>query len=134
MTVTVNTSKKHMKFIPKSVEGIEVSDGSHTFRDLYTHRYYLFCLAMTMYPEVSWRTLKHNSKDKDPMYEGYFLAGMDLPTGRVTYHVEIPFWNLLDNLGIQTLSEAPKHDGSSPEDCLERIFNFITEHKINNTH
>lgn len=116
--------------IPLTIKGSTQSDGYHTFKELYDHRTYLMLSLMTLYPEISWRTLNHNKLQKDKMYEGYCLIGMNLPTGTISYHIEIHFWKLLDNLGITTLEEAPEYDGYTSNDVLLRLFAFINEHKV----
>jgi hypothetical protein len=93
----------------------EVSDGYHTFNELYEHRHALFALNIAVTPEISWKSLKH---DDGTMFDGWFIAGMDLPTGMITYHIPIRLWELF---GGKELTNAPKWDGHTSNDVIERI-------------
>ena len=94
-----------------------VSDGYHTFNELYAHRCTLFSALMKCNKEISWKTLFH---DDGSNFEGWFLAGMNLPSGVVTYHLPInPFW---DNLAdIRCLDKGPVWDGHTSNDVITRI-------------
>ena len=100
----------------------DVSDGNHTFGELYDHRVLLFLALMVSHPMLSWRASKHEDLT---CYEGFFLAGMDLPNGSISYHIPDVFWMLLENKGIRTLEKAPHWDGYTSFDVLERLETFI---------
>lgn len=97
------------------------SDGFHTFKELYEHRMVLFLALMHSYRQYAWRSKKHHPKD-DPIFEGYFIAGMNLPTGQVTYHYKLDEWDTFDH--IRCYPTAPKWDGHTPETCVERLKEF----------
>ncbi|WP_436351294.1 hypothetical protein [Escherichia coli] len=42
----------------------EVSDGYHTFNELYAHRVRLFSSLMHAYAELSWWSRKHRSRPR----------------------------------------------------------------------
>lgn len=94
----------------------KISDGFHCFGELYSHRMLLFITLMKSYPHISWKSKKH---DDGSEYEGYFIAGMTLPTGDITYHIIDKFWNLLSN--VKTLDTAPKWDGHTSDTVLQRL-------------
>jgi len=96
----------------------KVSDGYHTFDELYEHRCLLFLNLMAAKPEVSWRARRH---DDGSAIKGYWVAGMRLPAGDVSYHVPDRMWKLLDRHAIQTLPKAPPWDGHTPADVLRRL-------------
>ena len=98
----------------------KVSDGFHTFDELYEHRSYLFILLMLNNPEISWIAKKHND---GTMYKGYFVAGMDLPTGTVTYHFPESMWKLMRS--IKKFLIAPEWDGHTPSDVVKRLKEWI---------
>lgn len=95
----------------------KTSDGFHTFDELYAHRNLLFIALMTKNPSISWRSKQHAD---GTMFRGYFIAGMRLWTGDISYHIPLELWSLLDDQ-ISTLSFAPKWDGHTPEDVLKRL-------------
>ena len=98
----------------------KVSDGFHTFDELYEHRSYLFILLMLNSPEISWVAKKHND---GTMYNGWFIAGMNLPTGSVTYHLPESMWKLMGS--IKKLLLAPEWDGHTPLDVVNRLKEWI---------
>lgn len=99
----------------------KISDGYHTFDELYEHRCYLFAALMRSNPTISWRA---NNHDDGTMFDGWFIAGMHLPTGDITYHLPIDMWESLDGVGIATSNKAPKWDGHNPSDVVERLKNW----------
>lgn len=106
----------------------QVSDGYHTFEELYSHRYMLFICLMKSNPSISWRA---NNHDDGSSFTGYFIAGMELPTGNISYHLPIGYWNHLDYSGIRTSNKAPKWDGHTSEDVVNRLNRWIIENHCN---
>jgi len=97
----------------------ETSDGYHTFNELYEHRMLLFVMLMNAYPEISWRSWKH---EDGSMFEGgWFIAGMNLPQCEiVTYHLKDIYWDFISD-NVEELEFAPKWDGHTSKDVLERF-------------
>ena len=63
----------------------KISDGSHTFADLYDMRDLLFISLMRRFPDRSFRSLRHSDGSAR---DGMFLAGLHLPSGKqVTVHM-----------------------------------------------
>ena len=100
----------------------EVSDGYHTFNELYEHRCLLFIALMRAHPELGWRAVTH---DDGSRFDGWFVAGMHLPTGDITYHLPERMWEKLDRCSILTLQKAPKWDGHDSGDVLDRLMLWI---------
>jgi hypothetical protein len=96
----------------------KVSDGHHTFDELYEHRCALFCALLKTSPALSWRANNHND---GTMFEGWFIAGMHLPTGDITYHLPVRMWEILDNVGIATSNKAPEWDGHTANNVVHRV-------------
>lgn len=113
-----------------------VFDGYHTFKELYDHRITLWialCKALQdwKYPPALrndfndgydkrvWRSKKHHKRDAD-MYEGWFVLGYSQEKGgQITYHLPLSRWDECDF--AETLEHAPKFDGHSPSDVIERL-------------
>lgn len=108
------------KAIPNQVDASgETSDGFHTFNELYEHRTQLFIALMFAYPERSWFSSQH---EDGSMWDGFFIAGMHLPTGDITYHLENKYRHAIAvNRRIMALAFAPKWDGHSPQDVVTRL-------------
>ena len=69
----------------------EVSDGYHTFDELYEHRHSLMLALMRCLPYCSWFSRCH---DDGSSFDGWFICGIDLPraNGTVTYHLPERLW------------------------------------------
>lgn len=97
-----------------------VSDGYHTFGELYDHRFALFCLLSALMPMFAWRSKKHHD---GTMFEGgYFVCGLNFPSGSITYHYKLERWDKLNH--VQTLDLAPKWDGHDSKDVIQRIHRY----------
>ena len=105
----------------KNISTKEISDGHHTFGELYRHRILLFCTICNLFPDISWKSRKHYDEENDPMFLDSFIAGINTPDGIATYHVKLQYWNLFD---IPELERAPKYDAYSSEESLERIISL----------
>lgn len=97
----------------------EISDGYHTFDELYDHRAKLFAGIVNLIPDVCWKSKKHYD---GTMFDGMFIVGMMTPEGQATYHYDIdPYWDLFHCAEFQN---APEFDGHTPSDAIERIVNW----------
>jgi len=96
----------------------DVSDGFHTFNELYEHRQLLFICLMRSNTDISWRAKLHGDGS---CFDGWFVAGMHLPTGDITYHIKDENWVLLDDCGIETTNKCPEWDGHSSYDVVHRL-------------
>lgn len=104
----------------------KVSDGYHTFDELYEHRCILFVALMKTNPEISWRA---NNHEDGSSFEGWFVAGMHLPSGDITYHLPQDMWALLDRAGIKTTNTAPKWDGHTAGAVVKRLESWASSIK-----
>lgn len=100
----------------------DVSDGYHTFGELYEHRCLLFVALMKAHPALSWRSRLHDNGSSDP---GWWVGGMRLPAGDISYHLPDPLWPLLDAANVATLERAPKWDGHTSADVLNRLRQWL---------
>lgn len=81
----------------------ELSDGYHTFNELYYHRMKLFSVICKQNKEIAWRSLKHYD---GTMYDDYFIVGLSLPEGNFSYHYELKYWDLFDE--IKEIPNSPE--------------------------
>ena len=94
----------------------DFSDGYHTFNELYHHRAVLFSVICSMMPEKAWKSRFHDTGD---MYDGMFIVGIETEQGQATYHYDIdPYWDMFK---VKELEKAPKYDGHTPSDAIQRI-------------
>ena len=98
-----------------------VSDGYHTFDELYEHRHKLFLMVVASNLDIAYASKTHSDGTS---YEGWFLCGMTLPGGQVSYHLPMRFWPVVEELGI-TENELPEYDGHSSDDVLDILGSSI---------
>ncbi len=99
------------------------SDGFHTFDELYAHRAALTAVLATIgaINEDSWRSKLHHPDD-GPMFDGYFIVGIELPGGPISYHYPLSDWDLFG--AVPVLEHAPKWDGHTSADVVQRLRDF----------
>lgn len=101
--------------VPKTSIG-DLSDGYHTFNELYHHRAVLFSVICNLMPDKAWKSKLHDTGD---MFEGMFIVGIETPDGQATYHYDVnPYWDIFK---VKELEKAPKWDGHTPTDAINRI-------------
>lgn len=109
-----------------------VSDGYHTFEELYEFRAVLnIALFKTKRAEElakiqyhgqgfynpTWRSKLHSD---GTMFEGMFILGLGTEPGKqITFHYHLDKWEACDF--AETLEKAPEWDGHTPADVLERL-------------
>jgi hypothetical protein len=104
----------------------EVSDGYHTFSELYDHRITLWIALCRMYAfedapswaeKLVWRSKLHSDGS---CFDGWFVLGIGVKPGeQMTYHLPLSMW---DETGFaKTSDRAPEFDGHSSADVLARI-------------
>lgn len=109
----------------------EISDGYHTFDELYEHRTVLFivlCKRLSYVvdpleqPAKIWRSKKHS--DGKLIFGGkWFVLGINKEKGeQITYHLPIEKWE--ECIFAETLDKAPEYDGHTSDDVLKRLKNF----------
>lgn len=103
-----------------------VSDGYHTFDELYEHRYALFialCKKITEFGNIEaankiWRSKLHSD---GTMYDGYFIMGIESEPGKqISYHIPLSKWEITDFV-LNTFDNAPKFDGHTANDVIDRL-------------
>lgn len=90
----------------------DLSDGYHSFKDLYKQRLYLSAALVNAYHEKSWKSkLDENG---NPWFDGgWFLVCIDTPAGPYSYHYENKDWDLFE---CRELDRAKPFDGHTPDD------------------
>lgn len=94
----------------------EISDGYHTFNELYHHRAVLFSVVCHKHRKRAWKAKKHHD---GTMYDGMFIVGINTPWGQATYHYDVdPYWTMFD---VTELESAPEWDGHTAGEAITRI-------------
>lgn len=102
------------------LQGVDISklsDGYHTFDELYFHRMVLFTVICNTYKEQAWKSKLHAD---GTMYEGYFIVGISIEkVGDYSYHFHKDYWDFFND--IQELERSPKWDGHRPSDITRLL-------------
>lgn len=111
----------------EGVDTNKISDGYHTFGELYEHRIALFiayCNGAAKYTDgLVWKSKKHSDGSE---WDGWFIAGIFKKKGdQITYHLPIDKW---DKLRVEELKAAPPYDGHTSDDVIERIYKLLDTH------
>ena len=105
-------------------DDIEISDGYHTFTELYDHRitlYIALCATQRLFTDKEvWRSQKHSDGSN---IDGWFVLGINSKKGeQITYHLPNSRWDEV-NFAVN-LEKAPEFDGHTSQDVLTRIANL----------
>lgn len=95
---------------PNIVNPSQLTDGYHTFQELYVHRMELFKVICHQNKSHAWKSKLH---DDGTMYPNYFIVGINTPEGSFTYHYKMEFW---DSFNVAELERAPEWDGHTADD------------------
>lgn len=100
----------------------QLTDDYHTMEELYEHRRALTAELARAYADSSrsaWRSKAHHPDDA-PMFEGgYFIVGIELETGTITYHYKLEHWD--DFARVPEVPHAPKWDSATAGDTVTRL-------------
>ena len=103
-----------------------ISDGYHTFNELYEYR---LLYNAALFNEFAEKGLYEVHKSKrhfdgeipfgDP---NWFIVMAELPTGQISNHYEMKDWDLFH---VPEKEKANVWDGHTPKDVSERLRNFL---------
>lgn len=105
-----------------SIAGDDISDGYHTFGELYQHRHMLFAAFCKYHWRATAKVWKSRLHNDGSAIEGWFIAGIDLPVGTITYHLPEDHWDIIDG---DVLDRAPEWDGYTSQDTVKRLAQWI---------
>lgn len=112
----------------------EVSDGYHTFDELYYYRMLYnaaFFNSLAFYDNWaggSWNVefdvhkSKKHSDGEDCFGGGWFIVMAELPTGQISNHYEMKYW---DYFKIPEKERANVWDGHTPQEAAERLHKYL---------
>lgn len=114
-----------IKNIDDNMDYSTISDGYHTFKELYYHRMVLFSVICNQNRDLAWKSKLHND---GTMYDNYFVVGIKTPEGQYTYHYNIKYWDIFK---CQVLDFAPEWDGHKPND-IDRLMRLKYKKEMEN--
>lgn len=112
------------KEINNQIRGLKdkggISDGSHTFGELYEDRAQLFAVICNQNSKQAWKSWLHADGS---MFKDYFIVGVTTEEGDFSYHYHKALWDLYE---VKELERAPEWDGHTRED-IERLHSLRIE-------
>ena len=111
--------------VSSGVDTNKISDGYHTFDELYKHRIYLYLALCKLLSDHFTTTVWHSKVHSDgSIMDGWFILGINVKQGeQITYHLPLEYWNKVDQFS-DPLAKAPEYDGHTSDDVLTRLFNI----------
>jgi len=120
--------------IPLKGDTDDVSDGYHTFGELYNYRMlYNAGFANTLSSTYAANGLGHDVEvvkswrhsDGELCFgkDNYFVVVMQLPTGQISNHYKGEYWNLF---AVPEVERAPEWDGHTPQEAAQRLLDYVT--------
>lgn len=112
----------------------EISDGYHTFNELYQYRM-LYNAAFfnelahkrengTFDVDYDVHKSKRHSDGEECFGGGWFIVMAELPTGQISNHYELKYWDLFE---IPEKEVANKWDGHSPQEAAQRLEDYLNK-------
>lgn len=120
-TEELNGQIKYMKDI-ELINTKDISDGYHTFGQLYHDRAVLFAVICNTYKENAYKSKLHHDGTMFGEPNEMFIVGLYTPEGHYSYHYHIdPYWEMYD---VEELECAPEYDGHTYKD-INRLFGLV---------
>jgi len=125
--MTIQEINASVAALPDS-EKNAVTDGYHTFGELYNHRVRLFVMFCILFgfqgkkmQRLVWRASYNHDGSK---WDGWFILGIFPKEGeQITYHVPMKYWDMVGF--AETYIQNPHYDGHTSQDVAERLDNWI---------
>lgn len=101
-----------------------VSDGYHTFNEIYRYRMLYNAAFFNELAKGDVKVCKsHKHYDGEECFGGgWFIVMAELPTGQISNHYENRYWGLFN---IPELETAWKWDGHTPNEAADRIESYL---------
>jgi hypothetical protein len=107
----------------------KISDGYHTYRELYNHKIYLFILLMKYASKLNIPVWYSDTHSDGSQWQGWLIAGIGKEKGKqITYHLNSDC--LYEFVAgherfAEKLTKAPEWDGHTPGQVVERLRQLI---------
>lgn len=102
----------------------EVSDGYHTFNELYYYRMLYNAAFFNLLPKSWVHKSKRHHTGEECFGGGWFIVMANLPTGQVSNHYEFKDWDLFK---VPEKDLADEWDGHTPQEAAERIKKYLQQ-------
>lgn len=102
----------------------EVSDGYHTFNELYYYRMLYNAAFFNLLPKWWVHKSKRHHTGEECFGGGWFIVMAELPTGQISNHYELKDWDLFQ---VPEKEIADEWDGHTPQEAAERIRKYLQQ-------
>lgn len=102
----------------------EVSDGYHTFNELYYYRMLYNAAFFNLLPKEWVHKSKKHHTGEECFGGGWFIVMANLPTGQVSNHYELKDWDLFQ---VPEKEFADEWDGHTPQEASERLRKYLQQ-------
>lgn len=99
----------------------QLSDGYHTFAELYEHRHSLMLALMRAQPHICWFSRRHADGELPFGSDDWFIVGAELPNAPITYHLPAALYSLAQKTGAIELLAGRPWDGHTAADVVQRL-------------
>lgn len=122
--------KKVFYQLTEAIDKGEISDGYHTFNELYRYRMLYnaaFFNELAKNGGIKVVKSRRHHDGEECFGGGWFIVMAILPTGQISNHYELKNW---DYFKCEEVDVAPEWDGHTPEDAARRLESFIAGSQI----
>lgn len=102
----------------------EVSDGYHTFNELYYYRMLYNAAFFNLLPKEWVHKSKKHHTGEECFGGGWFIVMANLPTGQISNHYELKDWDLFK---VPEKEIADEWDGHTPQEAAERLYKYLQQ-------
>jgi len=102
----------------------EVSDGYHTFNELYYYRMLYNAAFFNLLPKECVHKSKRHHTGEECFGGGWFIVMASLPTGQVSNHYELKDWELFK---VTEKEFADEWDGHTPQEAAKRLYEYLQQ-------
>ena len=102
----------------------EVSDGYHTFNELYYYRMLYNAAFFNLLPKKWVHKSKRHHTGEECFGGGWFIVMANLPTGQISNHYELKNWDLFK---VPEKEFADEWDGHTPQEAAERLHRYLQQ-------
>lgn len=102
----------------------EVSDGYHTFNELYYYRMLYNAAFFNLLPKEWVHKSKRHHTGEECFGGGWFIVMANLPTGQISNHYELKDWDLFQ---VPEREIADEWDGHTPQEAADRLHKYLQQ-------
>ena len=113
----------------KAIDTSKISDGYHTFGELYEFRKLYNALLFNEWAKLGKYEVVKSYRHSDGNYcfnsnKEWFIVVVQTPFGQISNHYKAEDWDLFE---VREVRVAPKFDGHTTQDVIERLEDLIMD-------